>query len=95
MLVEIGRGQEAEDLLRTGAERGTGEFHLAWVLESRGQYAEAEEIYRALAESDFQSYDAMAGLARMLERRGEAEEAKGWREDSSARAGMVPPGPFD
>ena len=95
MLVDIGRGHEAEGLLRTGAERGTGEFHLAWVLESRGQYAEAEEIYRDLAESDWKNYDAMAGLARMLERRGRAEQAKGWREGSSAPDGTVPPGPFD
>ena len=91
MLVDEGRGDEAEALLRSG--HGTGQFHLAWMLESRGDYAEAERIYRELAESDIKQTDAMAGLARMLERRGELDEARPWRESSEGPDGTVPPGP--
>ena len=52
----------------------------------------AEQLYRDLAQSDIDQADAMAGLARMLERRGEHEEARAWREESEG-GGARPDGP--
>lgn len=91
LLVDEGRGGEAEALLRAG--HGTGQFHLAWLMESRGEFAEAELIYRDLAESDIKEYAVMAGLARMLEGRGRTSEARQWRETAEGSDGSVPPGP--
>jgi tetratricopeptide (TPR) repeat protein len=83
LLTELGRAEAAEPHLL--ASHGAGDFHLAWILEQRGDYAAAEELYRDLAESDIDQADAMAGLARMLDRRGEHDEARVWREESEGR----------
>jgi len=70
---------------------GQGDFHLAWILESRGEYVEAARLYRELAELDDDNAGAAAGLARMLERRGETEEARVWREHAEGHAHLDGP----
>lgn len=94
LLLEQGRDDEAEPFLRAAEGYGS-DFHLAWLLEGRGQFDDAERLYRELAENDDDQVHAMAGLVRMLERRGETEQARPWRETVEDEGVSLdgPPGP--
>jgi TPR repeat protein len=78
MLLESRRHDEAEPFLRRDI---SGDLHLAWLLEGRGDDDEALELYGNLAADDDQ-FEAKAGLARIYQRRGAADEAAFWREQA-------------
>lgn len=90
LLTELSRIEEAEPLLRASA--GMGDFHLGWILENRGELAEAEECYRGLVESDHDNAEALSGLARVLDRLGQHEEAQVCREEAEGFADLDGPG---
>lgn len=70
-----------------------GELLAAWRAEVAGDHDRAEVLYRDLALSDHKQAEAQAGLARMLDRRGETAEAERWREQAEAMgADLHPPG---
>jgi tetratricopeptide (TPR) repeat protein len=86
LLLEQGRRQEAEPLLRRS---WNGDLHLAWLLESRGDDDEALEVYGRLVEQDDDQSAAKAGLARIHRRRGDRDEAAFWWEQAE-EAGAEP-----
>ena len=72
-----GEPEQAEQWLRRGAEAGEQDCRIALgrLLADRGESAEAEHWYRAVVETDDSTPEAQAGLAALLERRGERDEA--------------------
>jgi uncharacterized protein len=78
MLLESRRHDEAEPFLRRDI---SGDLHLAWLLEGRGDDDEALELYANLVQDDDQ-FEAKAGLARIYQRRGDADQAAFWREQA-------------
>ena len=79
MLLESRRHDEAEPFLRRNM---SGDLHLAWLLEGRGDDDEALALYGTLVEQDDDQFEAKAGLARIYQRRGDADEAAFWREQA-------------
>jgi tetratricopeptide (TPR) repeat protein len=72
-----GEPEQAEQWLRRGAESGEEDCRttLGKLLADRGESAEAERWYRAVVEADGSNPFAAVGLAALLERRGEVDEA--------------------
>jgi TPR repeat protein len=89
LLLESRRHDEAEPFLRRDTGGG---LHLAWLLEGRGDDDGAMELYDNLVQDDDQ-FEAKAGLARIYERRGDADEAAFWREQAEEQGAdpQLPP----